>query len=258
MQSNTKQMNLIETLYNASDLKQPISKAIIPENISKSDAYNIQHQITEKKATLKDDKLLGYKISLTSEETQALFHSTTPLYGALTQTSLSDGTIKLNNMQSPLIEIELMFIADEDLSTEDDFQSILQKTSIAPGLEIPDSRFTDWFPNLSFGQIIADSAVAGNVVVGAPVQGLTVEQLGNINAELQLDGEIIAKGSSSEVLGNPVHAINWLIDELAKNGHSIKKGMIISSGTFILPKVLQKGIYQVRFEDVGEVSLHVV
>ncbi|ASK63748.1 hydratase [Virgibacillus phasianinus] len=258
METNTKLSTPIEILYNAYDLKQPISKESVPKNISKTDAYEIQRKVTDKKAKLNKDKLIGYKISLTSEETQELFHSTTPLYGALTQTSLSNGTIKLESMLSPLLEAELMFIANEDLSTQDNAESILQKMRIAPGLEIPDSRFTDWFPNLSFGQVIADSAVAGSVVIGEFVQGLSFEQLGNIHGTLQLDDEIIAEGSSTEVLGNPVHAIEWLIEELAKTGQAIRKGMVISSGTFILPKVLKEGTYHVHYENVGEVSLQVV
>src|SRR5699024_4714587 len=111
-----------------------------------------------------------------------------------------------------------------------------QKMSIAPGLEIPDSRFTDWFPNLSFGKVIADSAVAGEVIVGESVDALTYEQLGNINANLKLDGETIAEGSSSEVLDHPVHAVKWLLDKLAENHRIIKKGMVISSNTIILQK----------------------
>ncbi|WP_019413936.1 2-keto-4-pentenoate hydratase [Paenisporosarcina sp. TG20] len=253
--SNT---SLVETLYNAFDLKQPISKESIPVDIGKSDAYEIQHLVTDKKFAINKDELIGYKISLTSEKTQVLFNSTTPLYGALTQTSLSDGKIELNKMHSPLIEIECMFLANESLSTEDDEQSILRKTSFAPSIEVPDSRFTNWFPNLSVGQVIADSALAGNVIVGNYVHDLTIEQLGNINAELQLDGKTIALGKSSEVLGNPIHAIKWLIDELAKSGRTIEKGMIISSGTFILPKVLQKGKYEARFKGLGVVSLNVV
>ncbi|WP_404451289.1 2-keto-4-pentenoate hydratase [Virgibacillus necropolis] len=250
--------NLVETLYNAYDQNQPISKQSIHEEIGKLAAYEVQHLITEKKANVKEDKLIGYKISLTSGETQQLFNSTTPLYGALTQTSLSDGTIELDTMLSPLIEIELMFIAKEELSPADNEQSILQKMSIAPGLEIPDSRFKDWFPKLTLGQVIADSAVAGKIVIGTPVQDLSYNQLENIKAELLLDGESIATGSSSEVLGNPVHSIKWLIDELAKSGRMIEKGMIISSGTFILPNKLQKGKYEVRFDSIGEVSLDVV
>ncbi|WP_164667898.1 2-keto-4-pentenoate hydratase [Virgibacillus doumboii] len=252
-----KATNPVEVFYESYNRKQPITKEEIPENISEKEAYNIQHQLTERKSEKNNDNLAGYKISLTSEKTQELFHSTTPLYGALTQSSLTDEAIELEKMNEPLIEVELMFIANEDLSETDDQQAILQKMSIAPGLEIPDSRFTDWFPELSLGQIIADSAVAGKIVVGDAVEGLTYEQLATIHAELRLDDEIIAQGPSTEVLGNPVHAIEWLIKELAKSGRTIEKGMIISSGTFILPESLQKGVYQVRFDGVGEVSLEV-
>lgn len=250
--------NLAETLFNAYNNRLPISKEDIPKDISSTDAYKIQHHLTDMKAKENLDKLAGYKISLTSEETQQLFDSTTPLYGALTESGISDGTIELDQMLSPLLEIELMFIADEDLTKDDDRQSILQKMRIAPGLEIPDSRFTDWFPKTSMGQVIADSAVAGKIRVGEAVNDLTYEQLGNINAQLTLDGEPLAEGPSTEVLGNPVHAIEWLLEELAKSGRMIEKGMVISAGTFILPKKLQKGTYHVEFNNVGEVSLKVI
>ncbi|MFZ3577288.1 2-keto-4-pentenoate hydratase [Virgibacillus sp. DJP39] len=253
-----KNSSLVEILYNAHNLKQPISKERIPKNISKTDAYEVQHLITNKKVADNQDILLGYKISLTSEETQKLFQSTTPLYGALTKTSLADGIIELDKMNAPLIEVELMFIVNENLSTEDSDDAILRKTSIAPGLEVPDSRFTDWFPKISFGQVIADSAVAGNIIVGSPVEKITVDQLGEIKADLRLNGESISSGTSSEVLNNPVNAIKWLVDELAKSGRIIEKGMIISSGTFILPKVLQKGNYEANFDNVGKISLNVI
>ncbi|MFC4557689.1 2-keto-4-pentenoate hydratase [Virgibacillus kekensis] len=249
--------NPVDILFNAYQQNKPVSKESVDPEISKSDAYAIQHQLTEKKAAELDDRITGYKISLTSEETQELFNSTTPLYGALTAKSISNGMINLDEMLSPLLEIELMFTAKEELTTADDEQSILKKMSIAPGLEVPDSRFTDWFPKVSLGQVIADSAVAGKIVVGNPLDDLTYEQLENINAVLFHNGERIAEGPSTEVLGNPVNAIKWLIEELDKTGRKIEKGMTISSGTFILPKVLERGEYVVDFENVGKVSLKV-
>ncbi|WP_174614373.1 2-keto-4-pentenoate hydratase [Virgibacillus ihumii] len=249
---------LAETLFDACNNQQPLSKENIPADISTADAYEVQHRLTEMKILQNEDKLAGYKISLTSEETQRLFNATTPLYGALTDSNISKGTIKLENMLSPLLEIELMFIANDELSTADSYHSILQKTSIAPGLEIPDSRFTDWFPKTSMGQVIADSAVAGKIIAGEPVNGLTYEQLGSINAKLTLHDELLVEGQATEVLGNPVHAVEWLVKKLAENGRTIEKGMIISAGTFILPKKLQKGMYQVKFDKIGEASLNVI
>lgn len=251
----TQKGKLVETLYHVYSHHQTISKEEVPEEIDKTTAYTVQHKVTDMKSQYHDDKLIGYKISLTSKETQDMFDSSTPLYGSLTNSNLTRGRLKLDDLHNPLIEMELMFIANEHLTKKDDYASILQKMSIAPGLEIPDSRFTDWFPNLSFGKVIADSAVAGKVIVGESVDGLTYEQLGNINASLQLDGETIAVGPSSEVLDNPVHAVKWLLDELAESDRIIEKGMVISSGTFILPKELVKGKYEATFEGVGNVGV---
>src|SRR5699024_553338 len=97
--------------------------------------------------------------------------------------------------------------------------------------------------------------VAGKIIVGVSVDGLAYEQLGNINASLKFNGEVIAEGPSSEVLDNPVHAVKWLLDELAECERIIEKGMVISSGTFILPKEMVTGKYEATFEGVGNVSI---
>ena len=258
MTNTTYNNKLEETLLSAYKNNQPLSKETFPEELEKSAAYQIQQEVTTRRITINNEELIGYKISLTSKETQSLFNSNTPLYGALTTSNLSDGKIVLKDMFSPLIEIEVMFLVKEDLSTKDSLDDILAKTSVAPGLEIPDSRFTDWFPKLTLGQIIVDSAVAGKVIIGTPIEGLTFEKLNDVLGTLKFNGKVVEKGSSSQVLEHPVNAVKWLIDELATTGHTIKKGMVISSGTFILPKVLEKGRYEASYEGIGEVSLDVM
>lgn len=250
--------DIAEVLFNAYETGEAISKVNIQEVNEKSTAYGIQQRVTSKKATLNKDPHIGYKISLTSEETQKLFSSETPLYGAFTASNIVEETIELDKMISPLIELELVFIVKEELSTKDSLESILQKTRVSPGLEIPDSRFKDWFPKLSLYQVIADSAVAGKIVIGKSSVQLSLNQLKNIKGTLKFNGETIASGSSEEVLGSPVNAVKWLIDELALHGHTLKKGAIISSGTFILPKILEVGKYKAEFEGIGEVVLNIV
>lgn len=249
---------LADALFEAYIHRKPLSKDQIPAFLEKEKAYGIQHALTAKKADEANEELKGYKISLTSKETQELFHSDTPLYGALTTPALSEGTIELDGMCSPLIELELIFIVQEELSAEDDVETILQKTLVAPGIEVPDSRFDDWFPKLSLGQVIADSAVAGKIVVGEPKSGLRFEDLADIQGRLTFNGEEIAADSSKAVLEHPVYAVKWLTEELAKHGLTVEKGMSISSGTFILPKKLEKGVYTASYEGIGEVSLNVI
>lgn len=258
MNENVKTKDMAEVLFTAYETKQSISKVNLQEINDKSVAYGIQKQVTSKKEVLNKDPQIGYKISLTSEETQRMFSSETPLYGAFTASNIVEETIELDNMISPLIELELVFIVKEALTTEDDLESILNKVEIAPGLEIPDSRFNDWFPKLSLYQVIADSAVAGKVMVGKPSKKVSMNQLTNMKGTLKFNGEIIGTGTSEEVLGNPVNAVKWLVDELATHGQTLEKGEIISSGTFIMPKVLEKGKYEAEIEGVGELVLNVV
>lgn len=255
----TKEDNkLAEKLFDAYLHNQPLNQDEIPAELDKQAAYRIQHAVTARKIEQPQEELKGYKISLTSPETQNLFHSDTPLYGALIKSSLSDGEIALGEMISPLLEIELIFILQEDLTAEDDVHTILQKSLIAPGIEVPDSRFKDWFPKITLGQVIADSAVAGKIVAGTPIGNVSFEELQDIEGKLTFNGEELASGYSTSVLGHPAHAVKWLSEELAVHGSSLKKGMFISSGTFTLPQRLEKGLYTASYEGVGEVTLKVV
>ena len=247
---------LADRLYTAYKTNRALEKDQIPSTLDLTAAYSIQHALTSRK-TQDGEPLKGYKISLTSPETQKLFNSDKPLYGALTAPALSDGMIELASMLSPLIEIELIFLVQEDIHASDSLADILRKTNVAPGIEVPDCRFTDWFPNITLGQVVADSAVAGRIVIGEAIDDASFDQLDAIHGELFLNGESIASGSSSEVLEHPLHAIKWLAEELDSHDLTLQKGMAVSSGTFILPKKLEKGRYEVRYEGIGNVKLTV-
>ncbi|SEQ52227.1 2-keto-4-pentenoate hydratase [Piscibacillus halophilus] len=249
-------MSLLERLHHATHGGPRISRST-SSTLTLQEAYETQKNLIGLESK-RGNPLKGYKISLTSQETQGLFDAKAPLYGALTEDSLVlDGELMLDQLSEPLVEVELMFFVDDKITIDDDETAILQKTRIAPGIEIPDSRYEDWFPHLTLGQIVADRAVAGKVVVGQPKSGLTLDQLNSIKATVTLDSEVIATGYSSDVLGNPVHAIKWLVQELNRSGQQLMPGLVISSGTFIMPKKLQRGLYSAQFDQVGEVQLRV-
>lgn len=98
---------------------------------------------------LKNQPLGGYKVSLTSQETQDMFDSNEPLYGAQVQNhfvqSLANLSLK-GDLLDPLAEVELVFKAKEDLQVTDSLEDLRRKTTVAAGVEVPDARFTDWFP----------------------------------------------------------------------------------------------------------------
>ncbi|RYL93244.1 2-keto-4-pentenoate hydratase [Sporolactobacillus sp. THM19-2] len=219
-------------------------------------AYDVQHAFNSQKG----EAVKGYKISLTSKQTQDMFHSDSPLYGQIVASAvLKDGAeLSLSELNEPLLELELEFTAEEDLSVDDDEETLLKKTSIAPGIEVPDSRFGDWFPKLPLELVISDSAVCGRVVVGPKAPELTVDQLSDIHTSATFNGQAFMTGVSSEVLGNPVKALKWLVTRLAREGKKVTKGTTVSTGTFCLPEKLKKGDYVATFDHgVGTVTLHV-
>ncbi|NIK11687.1 2-keto-4-pentenoate hydratase [Alkalibacillus almallahensis] len=249
-------MRVVDQLYNAYQGGPVLSRVEVGAK-SLEQAYQLQKQVVEEEEK-QGNPLAGYKISLTSSETQDLFGATEPLYGALLKDSIANNVVEINRFNEPLIEVELMFLIDQQIDPDDDDETIMQKTRVAPGIEIPDSRYEDWFPNLTLNQIVMDRAVAGKVVVGEPREGLTKADLNNLNVHVSLDQQLLVTGNSSDVMGNPLNAVKWLVDALARNGQRLEAGMVVSSGTFMLPKPLEKGVYQADFERIGEVKVEVI
>lgn len=178
----------------------------------------------------------GFKISMTSPETQALAEASGPAYGTFTSDMILEGPAELAMGQclEPLLELELQFIIEEDLSAGAARAEIEAKCSIAPGIEVPDSRFRGWFGRLSVGHIVSDDAVAGHVVLGTAVPLRDVPRLPDVVGELFLDDVGIADGVASAVMGDPVIALEWLTCRLAREGRVLTAGMVVSSGTLCL------------------------
>ncbi len=239
---------LAKTLFEAWKTNRPLKMADYEGVLNDFEtAYAVQHAF----AGLKPEATGGYKISLTSKETQDLFKTNEPLYGEQIPSHIltSPVTLSLAAMNEPLIEVELAMTAKEDLSAGLSDAELLKKVTVAGDIEVPDARFSDWFPALNKYLVVADCAVGGYILHTEPVDGetLSVKDMENIHVDLTLDGQVIRSGDSTEVLGNPLTALQWLLKALAKEGKVLKRGMVVSTGTFFVPPKLQKGAYEAKF-----------
>lgn len=105
-------MTAVEKLYQAYKKNTPLKLGELDLH-EKTEAYQIQDEVLKLKE--KDgEKLAGYKISLTSKETQNLFASDSPLYGGMTDVTIKN-TVSLQEYNSPLLELELVFLVDEPI-----------------------------------------------------------------------------------------------------------------------------------------------
>lgn len=237
-----------KTLFNALQTQTKLDESKYKDLVKDDDAaYRVQYALTQ----FKNEPVEGYKVSLTSKQTQDMFDSDSPLYGRemASQWLKSPANVKMSDLMEPLVEVELVFTAKEDLLPSDSLDDLRRKTTVAPALELPDARFEDWFPALSKYMVMSDSAVAGRVVFGEEqdTENYTVDDLTRVEAELKLDGKSLAKGASSEVLGNPLNSLQWLVAKLDEQGLAFKKGQRVSSGTFVLPPHLEPGEYTCYF-----------
>ena len=237
--------------------KQPVEFIRHRYTLDEDTAYAVQEEFVKQRCELEKATVAGYKISMTSDDTQAIAQTDEPAYGTLLTTDIltSGEHFSFDALFSPLVETEIIFILTDDLTLEASEEEILQKSTIAAGIEIPDSRYVDWFPNFSLADLLSDNAATGKVVVSKPMTPPDKKGLESIKMTLYHDNVSISEGVSSEVLGNPVSAVAWLSHKLAKSQKLLKKGMHIASGTFIPPVRAEKGTYRASFSGLGDVEI---
>lgn len=247
-------------LFQAYMSKEPIEFVSNTHTLTEPEAYQTQDDLIQQIQAEKQVPIKGYKVSMTSAATQAIANTNEPAYGTILSHQVVENGhgVSLTTLFAPLLEPEIIFELTADLPEDADTQTILESVKIAPGIEIPDARYKDWFPNFTLGDLISDNTATGLIVVGERITPLDYEAFADINLKLFKDNQQIETGHSSEVLGNPIESVKWLNKKLHSHGKSLKRGQFISSGTFISPLKLEEGTYTADYDKVGSVTVKVI
>ena len=200
------------------------------------DAYRVASFVTE--AKLRSGRsILGYKIGLTSAVMRELAGADEPDYGALFDDWFvaPDGVIPAEELNRASVEAELAFVLAAPLRgpgvTAADV--IAATESVRPALEIVDSRYTTRGPGPVVVDSIADAAWCGRVVISETAHRLDDFDIETVACALLINGEKVADGVSSAVMGNPVTAVAWLANTLGGFGVEMKPGHVVLSGSFL-------------------------
>ena len=175
--------------------------------------------------------LAGWKLGVTSRAKQAQVGVHEPVRGYLAASDaldLGEPLVAAHHIQ-PRAEPEIVFIMGADLSGPSVTSSaVLAATaSVAVGLEILDSRYTDY--KFSMPDVVADNTSASRYLVGSavPAAGLDLRLLGVV---LEHNGEVIATAAGAAALGHPAAAVAWLVRSLAAENEGLRAGDIVLSG----------------------------
>ena len=142
-----------------------------------------------------------------------------------------DVPVKAGRFLYPRVEVEVGFVLADDLPgegcTEDDV--LAATAAFAPSIELIDTRITDW--KIKLCDTIADNASSAGWVLGTGRVSPKDIDIRNIDAVLTNNGEVVAKGRSDAVLGNPVTAVAWLARKVEGFGVRLKAGDIVLPGS---------------------------
>ena len=115
--------------------------------------------------------------------------------------------------------------------------------SVHPGIEVPDSRFRE-FERAGEAQLIADCACTNVMVLGpgtaAPADG-RMDALAGLLVQAEVSDGRRLQGVGSNVLGDPVEALVWLVNELGAVGQGIAAGQFVTTGACVPPIPVEPG-----------------
>jgi 2-oxo-3-hexenedioate decarboxylase len=217
---------------------------------SRPDAYGMQE--AQLKMRLEGgEKQVGWKMGLTSEAKRRQMNLDSPLYGFLTASMdvRNGSTYSLQGKIHPKIEPEVAFLIGRDLSgggvTRE--QALDACTGVCAALEILDSRY-DQFKYFSMEDVIADNSSSSEFILGPWLQNFRSLDLLNLKMEMSANGEVVERGVSSDISGDPVVSIIELCSLLAERGQKLAAGSIVLAGAATSAIALTPGL---------KVSLHV-
>ncbi|QKT06259.1 fumarylacetoacetate hydrolase family protein [Gordonia sp. X0973] len=221
------------------------------------DAYEIQ-LINIRRRLDAGASVAGHKVGLASEAMQKMMGVDEPDYGHLLDVmEYREGTsIDFSALCIPRVEVEVGFILGADLpgqgcTNEDVIEAI---EWVVPSIELIDSRIKDW--KITLPDTIADNASSCGWILGEQRVKIADIDTGDIDATLTRNGEVIAKGNSSAVLGHPLNAVSWLANKVSSFGVRLRKGDVILPGTATRAIDIASGDHFVaEFAGLGSVTL---
>src|SRR6516225_9812952 len=249
---------LAADLVQAERSREPIAPltSAYPE-IDVVDAYEIQ-LINIRQRVAEGARVLGHKVGLSSLAMQQMMGVDEPDYGhLLDEMQVFEHTpVKAGRYLYPRVEVEVGFILAEDLPgagcNEDDVLAATE--ALVPSIELIDTRITDW--KIKLCDTIADNASSAGFVLGAERVAPKDLDIQSIDAVLSRNGEVVAKGRSDAVLGNPVTAVAWLARKVEGFGVRLRTGDIVLPGSCTRAIDARPGDHFVaEFDGLGSVRL---
>ncbi|MEU8047580.1 fumarylacetoacetate hydrolase family protein [Micromonospora echinofusca] len=232
----------------------PLRGRLLPEG-DVDTAYQVQ-QLQVRRWLDAGHRRVGAKVGLTSRAVQESFGVFQPDFGVLLDDmAVPDGAeVDLDRLLQPRVEAEVAFVLGADLPDEriTSADVIRAVDHVLPAIEIVDSRVVGW--DISIVDTVADNASSGLFVLGTMPRRLADVDLRLCGMVLEQAGEPVSVGAGAACLGNPLHAVQWLAQTMARSGDPLRAGDVVLSGALgpMVP-VTPGAAYEARISGLGSV-----
>jgi 2-oxo-hept-3-ene-1,7-dioate hydratase len=246
-----------DQLYQAEIQRQQIRALTLSFDMDMEDAYAVQKGWVDRKLA-DGEKVIGYKIGLTSRTMQLAMNINTPDYGVLTDAMqfASGSDIRAADFLDPRIECEFAFVLKKPLSGENvSLEQVMDATAyVQPALELISARSLRVDPETGYTRnvydTIADNAANAGIICGGKKMAPEDIDLKWAGAALFLNDDIEDTGLGAAVMGHPGHGIRWVCRRFAPHGIGLEPGQVILSGSFTRPIAVKAEDHV--FADYGE------
>jgi 2-keto-4-pentenoate hydratase len=232
---------------------------LMPE--TEAEAYKIQDAYL-KRLIPEQGKLVGYKIGLTSPQIWEQTGLKSPAYGPIRKSRVYERYTKVRAGRWTRlgVELEIILTVGSDVprpkGKPHDKDSVAAYVSDArAGFELIEDRGAD-YSRLSALSLIMDVGWNGGSLLGKKNKNWSKLDLGKLDGAVEIDGKVVKTGNSKDVLGHCYNSLAWLVNKLDEHGKTLKKGMIVSSGSMVACQFVPPGSRAVgKIDGLGEVTL---
>ncbi|GIH09283.1 4-oxalocrotonate decarboxylase [Rhizocola hellebori] len=178
------------------------------------EGYAVQETLLARRWA-RGERLVGYKMGLTSKAKMAQVGVNEVIFGRLTDAMQvpDGGSVDVARFIHPRVEPEVAFLLrDGDI------------VAVAAALELIDSRYADF--KFTLPDVIADNTSGAAFTVGAwhPVP-VGIDNLGVL---LEIDGKVVQVGSTAAILGDPRRAWRDGVALAARHGVEMSDGILLA------------------------------
>jgi len=228
--------------------------------LTADEGYRIQQHVVRARLDA-GERVVGYKVGLTSRAMQEMMGVDQPDYGPILSTMLAfDGdAVPTSDLIQPRVEAEIAFVLADALEGPgvSPLDVIRATAGVVAAIEVIDSRIEGW--RIRLPDTIADLASSARVVLAGhlvPIDGFDLRLVG---CTLERNGEVVATGAGAAALGNPAHAVAWAANTLGALGVRLEPGHVVMPGALHAAVPAEAGdVFTASFDRLGPVTVRFV